>query len=193
MYNVFQEDINAHIFHCFLPPSFNWTLEPQHRAWWGIKLTHLVMPITRTLGTRVIDITFNLSLLMRKCFNPVRTGQTWNHLINLICFWFFKSFTQKKLAPQSNHTYPTPNHEPREQSFSHIGLETGDLNGFSVSFWKHLWNILMAFQVFSYHTISLRIYSWKDLFSNNSVFCSKFKSLNLVTFPKVSVIKDRFL
>lgn len=69
-YDVFQEDINSHIFHLFLPFPPVQPQGQQHRAWGGARSKHLGTPSTGPLEKRGTNSTFNLFLSVRKRFNP---------------------------------------------------------------------------------------------------------------------------
>lgn len=65
--------------------------------------THLGTPSTGTSGDTRHRLPFQSVAVGEKMFQSIGTIWVWNHLINVVCFWFFKGFTQKKRAPESHH------------------------------------------------------------------------------------------
>ena len=82
---------------------------------------------------------------------------------NSCFFFFFLSFTQRKWAPQHNHSHPALHYQPREKSpFSHAGLEEVTLKASQC----HIFEVLSWFSNYPFSLKIYKIHSWKYFFLN---------------------------
>lgn len=125
MYNVFQEDINSHIFHLCCPLSLNSTLRTTAPSLVENQPDSEDAKLRTSRDSQTWPLIYSCWWEM---FQSNWNYPIWNYLRNLVCFWFSKRCTQKKQAIQKNPCLarPPPSAKRKLQSRTE---QVGDFNG----------------------------------------------------------------